>query len=378
MKSGDGVTCAQYPFFPRSVTCARTRRVNSCHRGCPCVVRLGDGGLLERVERCLRVDDDVLVARKVDDDVGADTLVRDLAGVVDPDAHPREVEDPFELDLAPTTPALGAPESVGQRVRPGGQHVDLLREAATVLPATGLGDVDQALQIGQPLAHGEQRLLDALTRLVEKRRSRCCEGLGGDRLDGLGQLFLEDCGAGVRSREAFARGRSIGVRRREIDVQRVDGAAEIAALGKRGSHENPGAERPECDTSQECEDREHGGCHGRRRVGRQPTGATATLSGRDVSTKGTEAPRPGAEEALRPADDREEQQPQPADRARGDRCRRGGDRRGRRADRRWRLGQRPRPGAHRDDGGGGLHVAGREHARRTSRPTTPTSRPRTR
>ena len=71
MKSGDGVTCAQYalPAELLDVIAHLARELGERRRALLLARR--SRGALERVERRLRVDHDVLAAREVDDDVRA-------------------------------------------------------------------------------------------------------------------------------------------------------------------------------------------------------------------------------------------------------------------------------------------------------------------
>jgi hypothetical protein len=72
-----------------------------------------------RVERDLRVDDDLLSTRELDDEIGSQAAVfrrgRDLLGEVAVRQHPRDLDDALELNLAPAAPNVRRSECVPQR-----------------------------------------------------------------------------------------------------------------------------------------------------------------------------------------------------------------------------------------------------------------------
>ena len=110
-------------------------------------------GTLELVEGCLRVDDDVLPAREVHDDVRTAALPSRLAGVVDALLHPDELEDPLQLDLAPAPARLRAAERNRERPRAGREELELCREAPAVLESPCLGLVDELPKVAETLLH---------------------------------------------------------------------------------------------------------------------------------------------------------------------------------------------------------------------------------
>ena len=125
-------------------------------------------GSLERVERRLRVDHDVLAAREVDHDVRAPSTLAGLARVVDALLHSNELEDPFELDLPPASARLRAPQGDRDRARTVREQLELGGEASSVLDPTRLGLVDESPEVAETLMHRQERLLDTLARLRQE------------------------------------------------------------------------------------------------------------------------------------------------------------------------------------------------------------------
>ena len=152
--SGAGSNCCQYRFAPSFVMWSRTWRACACTCAAARVLVLG----LERVEvggqRRLRVDDDVLAARQLDDEVGAEHAPvgvgrRRLLVEVAVREHPGELDDALELDLAPAA-----------------AHVRRAERGAQV---AGLG-AELLLPLRERLHLLGQRPVGALTLLVERLR----------------------------------------------------------------------------------------------------------------------------------------------------------------------------------------------------------------
>ena len=185
----------------------------------PHVVVRGVLRVEERLERCLRVYDDLFAARQMDDQVGplAAVIAREgrLLVEIAPLHHAGHLDHAAELHLAPAPADRRGPQRLRQGVRRGAESGDLFRQA-------GIGRDAIALGFRQTLVHLLQRLGDRLLktgerrlREIEKRGSIVLERVGGQRLERVAQLhfgFLEERFGGERA--AF-RGVTPGARARD-------------------------------------------------------------------------------------------------------------------------------------------------------------------
>ncbi len=134
-----------------------------------------------RIERHLRVDDDVLAAGERDDDVGpqpAIVVCRDRALLFEVAAieHAGELDDALQLELAPAAADTGPLERVDQarglraEVLPRRvQRAQPLDELRAVFRAAPLGVLDLAVHLVQRLRHRRQQLFDGLLARVDVR-----------------------------------------------------------------------------------------------------------------------------------------------------------------------------------------------------------------
>ena len=174
-------------------------------------------GLEIGLERRLGVDDDVLPVGKPDDHVGPQTavfgrcrLLLDEVAVLD---HPGHLHDPLELDLAPAAADGGRAEGPDEIRRLAlqsalgeGQRLELLGERCIgrgadlfdlADPAVDLFEgflqrldelVDRPLAGGQVVLGAFLVLLQRRLRQVEEGLVVAPEGLGGEGLEGVGEL----------------------------------------------------------------------------------------------------------------------------------------------------------------------------------------------
>ncbi len=131
-------------------------------------------GLQERRQRCLRVDDEVLAAGQVHDEVGPQHRAVSgrgarLLGEVDPREHAGVLDHPPQLRLAPRATGVGRPQRPRQRGRLGAQGLTgrrhrrhLLTQPRVLLDAVALELGDLPLDAGEAVAQ----------RDAARRRSR--------------------------------------------------------------------------------------------------------------------------------------------------------------------------------------------------------------
>ena len=168
-------------------------RVIAEARGARLLVRSLDG-LEVGLKRSLGVDDDVLPAGKLDDEVGPDAAVIDACGhLLDEVAvgeHARHLDHAAELDLAPATShgrraerrdeiaGLGAQALLRLRERP-----HLAEEGAVGLGPRPLEVLDLAVDLDEGLLDRRHEVLDgqpALIEIVLRLRLEPLEGRPGE------------------------------------------------------------------------------------------------------------------------------------------------------------------------------------------------------
>ena len=145
----------------------------------------------ERLERRLRVDDDLLAAGKVDDHVGAQPAVVGLQMLLLVEItaleHAGDLDDAAQLHFAPASSDDRRAERARERAGGGAERDDLLGQ-----PRIG-GDA-VALRLAQPRVNLLQRVGDRLVVAlerglgeIEEGRAIVLERLGGERLEGVAQ-----------------------------------------------------------------------------------------------------------------------------------------------------------------------------------------------
>ena len=134
------------------------------------------------VERHFRIDHDVLPAGQADDDVGAQSPLvianeRVLLFEIAMLHHPGELDDAFELQLAPSAADPRPLEGIDQPRRLAAQRLshavergDFVKQLGAGLQTMALGVFDLALDLFECGLHRREQILDCALALVDVRR----------------------------------------------------------------------------------------------------------------------------------------------------------------------------------------------------------------
>ena len=170
--SGERSTFFQYSFFASASTWFRSWRPWFARQRSPLRLVVGFVRVEEGLEWDLRVDGDVPSARKVHDHVRPDPPVVGVGGHLLVEVavleHPRHLDDPAQLHLAPPTPGLGGAQR-GHQVA--GLLLELVvggREVLHLLGKHPVGALPLALQPLHPLLVLVQLLTDRLEQRLDR------------------------------------------------------------------------------------------------------------------------------------------------------------------------------------------------------------------